>query len=483
MKLADRLNCPSCNGRLATISANAMRCTDCERTIPVIDGVADFVGDAAALDIGAARYGSGPHRRGTADLLGRMQGAANDRWPAFLGDVIAFGSDETIDAIVAGWMIRSLLLLGTEMDSLQASRTRIASFGLNLDRPVGYATLSGAQDIVRDTVADTVVGTGLLSRISDVRTFLTMVHRVLKPGGRAAFVVPNRRFYKAMCSAIADALVQRLARDGAWPDGQTAVLELLAQTRRLLIHQGDLGFLSGLEEKHLFDSDGLQDLGLEVGFATAEMIPLDPDPLGAETTYRICREAGAEDGFVTSFAPLVAAVGQPYFSLLGRRDASASMLFWLTKASGPGVRIFAHRPTPPGLGFAGPDAALGGVAPRWSIELLARDTPDGIAVSVGGWCLCNSDVLWVRLLLDGVVRCAPVWRPRPDVHEVLNRSGLYHRLNTLCSGLANDLLFDGVHPTDNACPFRMEIQLTSGVIVSGPSPEMLVMHEPMVIAH
>ena len=158
------------------------------------------------------------------------------------------------------------------------------------------------------------------------------------------------------------------------------------------------------------------------------------------------------------------------------------MLLWLTKAPGPGVRIFTPRAAPQ-LGRLGADAALGGAAPRWSIELLARDTPDGIAVSVGGWCLCNTDVQWIRLRLGDVVRDAPVWCPRPDVHEILNRNRIYHPLNTLCSGLASELMFQDVHAAGNAHPFRLDIILASGVIVSGPAPEALVMDEPMVIAH
>jgi hypothetical protein len=182
------------------------------------------------------------------------------------------------------------------------------------------------------------------------------------------------------------------------------------------------------------------------------------------------------------FGALAASVGQPFFNLLNRQDASASMLLWLSKAAGPGVRIFSHHPSPP-AGPVGADVALGGVAPRWSIELLARDTPDGIVVSMGGWCLCNTDVQWVRLTLDGVMRHAPVWRPRPDVHEVLNRRGVYHPLNTLCSGLASELFFEDVHPAGTTHPFRLDIVLASGVIVTGQVPDALVMDEQMVISH
>ena len=487
MKLPDRLHCPNCKGRLSIVSAEALRCIACERTIQVVDGIADFVGDSLTLDPGLDRY-HGDLRlieAGTAGLLTRILAAAGDRWPGFLGDTIEFGCGrgETAHAIAAGQRVRSLLVFDTEIDMLQACRTRLAPLGLGSDRPIAYAMLSGGRDAIRDAVADTVVGSGLLSGIGDVRAFLAMVHRVLRPGGRAAFVVPNRRYHEAICLAMAEALVQRHARDGAWPEGQEAALEILAHTKRLLVHRGDAGLLSGLEEKHLFDAEGLEDLCGEIGFATAEMIPLDPDPVGAETIRRICHEAGAPDGFPELFGMLAAAVGKPFINLLGRQDSSASMLLWLTKASGPDVRIFTPRPPLPRPGFVGQEAALGGAAPRWSIELLARDTLDGIVLSVGGWCLCNTDVRWVRLTLDGVTGDAPVWRPRPDVHEVLNRGGLYHPLNTLCSGLASEILFEGAHATDNACTFRLEVILASGLVMTGPAPEMLVMDEPTVIPH
>ena len=480
IKLSDRLHCPSCKDRLTAVSPDTLNCANCGWISPIVDGVADFTDGSIAA--GAENAGA---EVGGAEVFSRMRDVAGDRWPAFLGDVIAFGcgASGSVQPLLTERTVRSLLLLDADIAALRDCQARITELAPGFDRIVGYAAVSANQDVVRDAVADMVVSTASLSCIADVRSFLTMVYRVLKPGGRAAFVAPNRRFHQAMCSALAKALVRRHAQVGVWPEGQAAVLELLARTQRLLVHHGDLGFLSGLQQKHLFDADKLQDLGQEVGFATAEPIPLIPDPIAAETLRRICQEAGAEDGFIKSFAPLAAAVGQPYFTLLGRRDSSAAMLYWLTKASGPAVRIFTHRPSPLGAGPMEPHTALGGAAPRWSIELLARDTPEGVLLTVGGWCLCNIDVLWVRLALQGVVRCAPVWRPRPDVHEVLNRAGLYHPLNTLCSGLANDLLFDGVHPLDNACPLRVDIELTSGVIMSGPTPDRLVMDQPTVIAH
>jgi SAM-dependent methyltransferase len=483
MKLPDRIHCPNCKGRLTDVSASTLRCAGCGQTIPVIDGIADFAGDSP----GADRYHGDPrlNEPGATALLAQILTAAGGRWPNVLGDTIEFGCGrgETTHAIAAGHGLRSLLVLDSDIAMLQACRTRLAPLGFGVDRPVGYATLGGDGDVIRDAVADTVIGTALLSGIDDVRGFLATVYRALKPNGRAAFVLPNRRYHEAMGHAMAEALVQRRTREGAWPEGQQPVLERLSHTRRLLVHRGDAGFLAGLREKHLFDSEALEDMGREVGFATAEMLPLDPDPVGAETIRRTCQEAGAPDSFIESFGALAASAGKPYFGLLGRQDSSAAMLLWLTKAPGPDVRIFTPPPSPPSVGYAGPEAALGGAAPRWSVELLARDTPGGILVSVGGWCLCNTDVRWLRLTLDGVAAQVPVWRPRPDVHDVLNRGRLYHPLNTLCSGLADEILFEGAHATENTCALRLEIVLANGLVVTGPAPEALVMNEQMVIAH
>jgi SAM-dependent methyltransferase len=487
MKLPDRLHCPNCSGRLTVVSPDALRCTGCERSIRVVDGIADFIGDLFTLDPDLDRYHGDPYltEAGAVALLARIVAVAGDRWPGSLGDTIEFGCGrgETTHAIAANHRLRSLLVFDTEIEMLRACRTRLEPLGLGADRPAAYAMFGGPSDAIRDAVADTVIGTASLSGIGGVRAFLAMVHRALKPNGRAAFVVPNRRYHQAMCLAMAEALVQRRLREGAWPEGQDAVLEVLADTKRLLVHRGGLGFVSGRGEKQLFDSEALEELCGEIGFATAEMLPLEPDPAGSETVRRVCHAAGAPDGLTETLGALVAGVGKPLFDLLGRQDSSASMLLWLTKAPGPRVRIFSPPPQSPPVGFLGPEAALGGAPPRWSVELLARDTPDGIVVAVGGWCLCNTGVRWVRLKLGGVTGEAPVWRPRPDVHDVLNRGGLYHPLNALCSGLASEILFADIHATDGVCGFGLEVILESGLVVTGPAPDMLTMNEQTVIAH
>jgi SAM-dependent methyltransferase len=468
MNLNDRLHCPNCASRLDLASPTELRCTECDRAIAVLDGVADFQGDAAKR-----QSDPGDPAIALANLLPRIRAAAATNWPPYLGTVIEIGCGDgsLTQALVAAEPMRGLLAIDTAIDALLACRQRMPG----TETPLSFAALGPDQNAIRDATADTILGASILPHIPDLRPFLAMVHRALKPGGRAWFVVPNRRFRLAFCHATAEAVAQRFARDSAWSAEARATIDLLARYRLQLVHQGEPG------QAHLFDSSDLEDLAREVGFATAAMIPLDPDPIGAETTRQTLQAHGLPDTYSTEMAPLAASAGKPLFDLLARQDASSAMLLWLTKGAGPDVRIFTARPNPPHLPFTAAHAAIGGPNPRWSIELRATDTQSGVTVRIGGWCLANTDVSAVRVTLGDIIRHAPVWRPRPDVHEVVNAAGLYHPFNALCSGLDAELLFDGLHPDQDQCALCLEVVLANGLVLMGPAPAALPINEFIVV--
>jgi ubiquinone/menaquinone biosynthesis C-methylase UbiE len=489
MNLTERLQCPRCKSRLAAIAeahpaGHALHCINCDCVISVVDGIADFVGERCVPVNDPFAYSGDRHDDDAAStaLMQEVRAAAESRWPDSLGDVLELGcgSGQMTRALALHAEVRGMLVIDTAMDMVRRCRDRLVKTGPALGDTVRYATLSGQENAIRDAVADTVVGTCVLQH--DLRAFLTMVHRVLKADGRAFFVVPNRRYNQAFCYATAAALARLHMRDGVWPEACHAVLELVADLRRQLLHQGDPLSLSSLPEKHLFDCDALEDLAREIGFATVDVIPLHPDPLGGETTLRFCRDAGIPNEFAAELAPFVASAGAAFFSLLSRQDASRFMLLWLTKGVGPTMRTFQARPDMPVASFTAPGSAVGGASPRWWVELTAHDSPDGVVVSVSGWCLVNTDIVWLRVALDGVSRNVPVWRPRPDVHEVMNTRGLYHPLNALCCGIASDVLFNGLHPQGDQCHLHLEIVLANKVTVRGPAPPALMMNKPLIVA-
>ena len=481
MTLFAYLHCPRCQGRLLAASESELRCSNCEQTIALTDGIADFVGDAVAEPCSGLTRGHGVL---ASSLPERIIAAAGQRWPAEPGAVIELGCGlgQMTRALAAGGHMRSLLVVDSDKARLLACQTQLREDGYQPPpgQPVIFAAAGGDQNIVRDAVADTVVGTAALALARDARAFLTGVSRMLKPGGRALFAVPNRRYWQAVCLAMADALLQHHAQHGTWSSDSWPVMAELAKMRRLILHLGTAPDQDGLRP---FDADDIEHLGPESGFAAADVIPLSPDATGADTIERFCLETGTNEEFARDISCRAAVAGRRFFALLADRDASAYSLIWLTKADGPAVCFQRPRPTPPAMVYPAADLVLGGMPPRWSIELLGWETPDGIVVKIGGWCLSNADVLGVRVTLDDVPHDAAVGRYRPDVQEVMNQHRQYNAVNALFSGLEDQVLFPGAQADEHGCPLRIDILLAGDIALSGPAPDRLLLNQPMVVRH
>ena len=213
-------------------------------------GVLDLVGEREQS--GSERHpgSGGEHRLLGADLPARIKNAAASLWPSSLGDAIEIGCGAGMmtQAILTAETVRSLIVIDSDPVSLQACRVRVGNSGP--EPPVLFAALDGDLGIIHDTVTDTVIGTVALAEASDTRAFLTRVHHILKSRGRAAFVVPNRRYHQAVCLAMAEALAQRFARDGRWPDGCGPVLTLLGEIRKSILHGGDPEARSLVDARH-----------------------------------------------------------------------------------------------------------------------------------------------------------------------------------------------------------------------------------------
>lgn len=481
MSLSARLHCPRCQGRLVAASEFELRCSNCEQAIALADGIADFAGNAVTEPCSGLARGHGVLASG---LPERVIGSAGQRWPTQLGAVIELGCGlgQMTRALAAGGQVRSLVVVDSDKVRLLACQNQLREDGFQPPpgQPVIFAAAGADQNIVRDAVADTVVGTVALAMAKDARAFLASVSRMLKPGGRALFAVPNQRYWQAVCLAMADALLQHHAQHGAWSPDSWPVMSQLAKMRRLILHPGTAPEQDALRP---FNADDIEHLGLETGFATAEVIPLSPDATGANAIEAFCLESGTSEDFARDIGCRAAVAGRRFFALLADRDASAYSLIWLTKAAGPAVRFQRPRPAPPAMAYPAADLVLGGMPPRWSIELLGWETPDGIVVKIGGWCLSNADVLGVRITLDDVPHDSAVGRYRPDVQEVMNQHRQYHAVNALFSGLEDQVLFPGAQADEQSCPLRIDILLAGDIALSGPAPERLILNQPMVVGH
>ena len=457
-------------------------CDRCDTPVTVTGGILDFThGSPAALTTPGeydARHQIDDER--SAARYRDLKRLAGERWPTSLGSVLEVGCGTGLltRGLVRGDDAIDLTATDISLPMLLATRGHLERAGLLSNIPVTFAAHDGTEPVFRDNIFDTAVGTSVLHHITDVRGFLANVFRWLKPGGRAFFTEPNLRYHRALGQTLADIIAIMYRSDPEFSHGRQTLLNLVGQWRQGILHQNDLPFLSGLDDKHMFASDKFEAMGREIGFATALAIPVAYSPTGLGFVHRLCAQIGIGEPVRSSVLGLLPAYANRYMSLLSDRDQTGSFLFWLEKGTGPAIRHFSGPPAPDA---APPDDLpesfrTGGLPPRWSLELTASRTENGVAVLLHGWCLVNTDVTWVRVALNGAVRQTPVWLPRPDVQEAINDAGLYASWNALCSGVHETLSFP-----DGAMDLAIQIVLAGGTVLHVPTPPQLPLDEMLIV--
>jgi hypothetical protein len=91
----------------------------------------------------------------------------------------------------------------------------------------------------------------------------------------------------------------------------------------------------------------------------------------------------------------------------------------------------------------------------------------------------NVDIAWVRVSLDGEVRDAPVWLPRPDV--AVGAAGRYGAWGALCCGLQETLQYD-IRPTGPEAALAITIILTDGTQLAARAPERLPFGQTVAVS-
>ncbi|MDR3537761.1 MAG: class I SAM-dependent methyltransferase [Acetobacteraceae bacterium] len=486
--LLDKFHCPLCRGALRPFNADYLACRSCNEPVFVQNGVVDFVRGRFDTMLDADQYDEthGVDDDRAAQRYQAIQRFAGDRWPESFGSVLEVGCGTGLfsRALLASGSARDAVLTDVSVAMLSACRDQLASRGLLARIPVAFATYSGEENMFRDAVFDTCAGTSVLHHILDVRGFLAEVFRSLKPGGRALFLEPNLRFHRALMHTLADVVAQLQSRGDAFSQDRQKLHNVLSEGRRAMLHQGDLAFLVSLEDKHMFEADAFEQMGLELGFASAEALPCGVHATGVAVVSTLCSQLGVGDAVRRDVMQLLPAYASRYIGLLSPRDQSSMFLLWLEKGVGPQQRSF-RGPEPDEeadfLAEVPPDPA-GGLPRQWSFGLEARPTQDGIGLQLSGWCLVNADIRWLRITLEGVTRETPVWRPRPDVQNLVNGNGLYSAWNALCSGVDTELAFEGVAPSTDGLALAIEIELMSGHLIQVKTPERLPLGEPISIA-
>jgi 2-polyprenyl-3-methyl-5-hydroxy-6-metoxy-1,4-benzoquinol methylase len=440
--LKTKFCCPECQGsfRAAGVTAGpgkALICGSCKSRVPVVDGIADFVRGRfdTALNIEAYEQEHGIDEAQAAELYRQIKVTAGHRWPNHLGSVVEIGCGTGFYSrgLLSNNEARDVVMTDVSVGMLRVCRRNLDRQGLLAGRSVAFATYSSHEASIRDAAFDSCVGTSVLHHIPDVGAFLAAVFRGIRPGGRAFFLEPNRRFYAALGQAVADIVTLLLPGYEGYPTALQPLFNWLATQRLESLHQGDIEFLSTLEDKHQFTAEEIARIGEEAGFATSEAIPFGPDPTGTSTLRGLLGEIGLEASLVHTVTRMMASIGPRYMSLLGPADRAPTLLIWLTKADDPVEPPSNVTPVSPPAAL--PDPMFGGVAVRSHLTVVATAAAGQLEVHVSGWCLSNLDIKWVRVRTQSETRNAPVWLPRPDVQRAMNPHGHYVPWNALCCGV------------------------------------------------
>ena len=483
----DKFHCPECRAPLVASPPDGLACEKCGTQVAIEDGILDFVRDSAGIVTDPGDYDAF-HRIDDARSDARYRDIkylAGEQWPSTLGSVLEVGCGTGLlsRALIRDKDAKDLMLTDVSLPMLRAARDHLDKAGLLSVIPLTFATHDGTEPCFRDGAFDTCAGTSVLHHIADVRGFLANVFRWLKPGGRAFFMEPNLRYHRALAQTLADILALLHGNNLAYSHGRQVLLNTIGQWRRGILHQGDLPFLATLEDKHMFASDAFEAMGRELGFASALAIPTASQPTGTGIVARLCTQLDVEQPVRAMVLGMLPAFASRYLSLLSPRDQSGSFLFWLEKGVGPVMRHFRAPPPPePALPADTPEAyRTGGLPPRWSLELTASSTPDGIELLLNGWCLVNTDVTWVRISLDGVTQNAPVWLPRPDVQQAINAPPIYASWNALCCGVNETLTFAGARAGDGGLELAIEVVLANGTVLRVTAPLHLPLDDKLVV--
>jgi SAM-dependent methyltransferase len=380
-----------------------------------------------------AFYGVSPER---ADRdFATVKRLLGERLPASLGSAIEVGCGTggfTVGAL-RGLALENAVLTDISPRMLRRCRRRLQEVGVLGRQNTVFATYSGNEDCFAEAAYDCCFGAAVVHHILDVEGFFRSVARWLKPGGRAFFVEPGARCHWALVLTTADVAAILLARD-ADPDVVARLLNWTAEVRYNLVHAGDLALLERREDKHLFSKEQVAALAGAAGFARSAAIPFGVADHGRVALTEYLGQHGFTGATLAELLDIAATVAPPYFDLLDPADAAPSCVIYLEKSVDGGEAA----PPAPAPAPTVPEPRPMNPAPRAHLRASWRDG----RLAVDGWVCSPLAVRRLVVEAGGREHLGAVWRPRPDVHKVINGSRLFPPIHALCSGVEESFELD-----------------------------------------
>jgi SAM-dependent methyltransferase len=430
---AGLFRCMRCGEALDAAEPDRLACAACGLTVPVADGIIDFVGGAATTELDHIDYDEryGINEAHSLNLYHLLLRATGPLWPKAFGDAleVGCGTGGLSLALLGNIAADRIVLTDISPKMLRLCRSRLGAADALGGAALTFATYSGTEACFRAGAFDTCFGTAVVHHITDVGGFLAQIHAMMKPGGCAFFMEPNLAFHRALTRTLADIVADGLRSRSLTQSDISLMLNWAGEVHCNIVNTGDIEVLAEREDKHFFVGETFVDWAKAAGFSPAAALPCDPDPTGWNTiqTYLDQNHVSAKGFAVLKQVWPAHHVG--HFKHLAACDQSPSYLFWLRKPLRPAAVTAVPRVAVPVAAEPSRGAA------RANLQLRLERDGDALSLFVSGWCVSGAPVRSIQLSACGVVRRLPVWRPRPDVQAAINRDGIYPPLHALCSGV------------------------------------------------
>lgn len=445
----DLMQCPACGGGLHGTGGD-LHCIACARPVRVRDGIVDFVDGTESTQLDNIDYDTfyqiDDHHANT--TYATIAATAGPLWPASIGDAVEIGcgTGGFSMAMLARMTANRVLLTDVSVKMLAICQDRMQRIRGLKPAAIGYTTWSTRETPFRGDSFDTCYGTAVVHHILDVPFFLRQVHRALKPGGVAFFMEPNAPFHQALIATLADIVAAWLPS----PDGRdmdlARMMSWIGEVHCNVVNSGDLDVLADREDKHLFTGTDFVAMANDAGF-DAVALACGPDPTGVSTIESVLGQVGVSARTMPALLSEWNRRQGAYFGRLKQNDRAPSYLFWLRKADTPKRRRRRRAATDRNKGTAVPLL-------MW-LTLRLEPSDSGCDLAIDGWCLGEVAVRAIEVEWGGTRRRIPVWRPRPDVQQVVNPNATYPNLHALCSGV------DARLPVGRMPGDRLELQVTA----------------------
>ncbi len=454
--------CPLCGGPLKRATSSALACQACNNQVAAGDGIIDFVAGAAVTSLDNIDYDAfyGINAEHSLELYNVLLRAAGSRWPEAFGNAleIGCGTGGLSLALFSRIAADSVVLTDISPKMLRICRDRLQKAIPDRVKAFTFATYSGTERCYRPDMFNSCFGTAVVHHIVDVPRFLREVNGLLKPGGLAFFMEPNRAFHRALTMTLAD-IAATFLRDKSVPLEQVGgMLSWVAQVHCSVANSGDNEVLAEREDKHYFEGKAFLAWAREAGFGDVAALPCDPDPTGWGTIQDYMQQSEVNSVGFAALKKAWPSHYKRYFAALKPEDQSPSYLFWLRNTvSDKAVR----RGTPARRAVKTVRKAP---AELW-LQVELKCTRQAVELEVEGWCLADVPVGSVQIIVGQLRKRLPVWLPRADIEMLKNADGRYPALHTLCSGVRGVIRLPPLPPGETSVGVSMQVVCTGGEVL------------------